>query len=605
MQTGRFHKTHSGTDSPLTSGTMGVSPVGVRNRRDACPTISLTGRMSGPPLGMTLVEVLVAMVILLVGIWAVAASFPKLFGVLALEEKRTEMSRLAERTVERLKTDPYALPLAIAGFPPPDAPYIHPDSVPDDPDVAMGAPNSRDDILWVNGESFVAAPDTLSVHVFNLGLAHSEATTVVYQLVPLAPGDVTLDANGNVDASGAPVLLDLVELSYAWWMDADSDSKVDPNEVHWVHGEVVAPDLDLSTPEVQAASVADEIIADNRCSAIGLLQLILGSCANQGEYELGPQNTQLLFRSYPSPTSEQTVTLRVYYQLLHYRNDRRNLIMMEDRAGAGVRSASLTQAAATDATLLSVSHAGIFNVGDHVWISSTTKDQYLGAISAIDANNSTITVTVALTDDYAIGDKVSAPTTINLVGTGIDSSQALPISDPPNAYVLAVDLNHPYHTYWQDNGIRVDDAGRGIITLELPVSVASHTFRFYYRTTDQDMITVQKAPSVFVEDAVAPPSGDEGYRTYSRIANNVLEFQPCVAGQTVAVDYTHNGGQLAVGEMHTINASDYTTTLNNPNVESIIAVRGMSLKVRAWWRTQSGRLMHQDVDTILGLRPIS
>jgi len=78
-----------------------------------------------PLSGMTLVEVLVAMVILLVGIWAVASGFPKLFGVLAGEEKRTEMSRLAEGTVERLKTDPYALPLAISG-----GPTIHPDSVP-------------------------------------------------------------------------------------------------------------------------------------------------------------------------------------------------------------------------------------------------------------------------------------------------------------------------------------------------------------------------------------------------------------------------------------------------------------------------------------------
>ena len=79
-------------------------------------------------------------------VWAVAAAFPKLFGVLAGEEKRTEMSRLAEARVEQFKSDPYALPLSITG-----GPAIHPNSVPDDPDIASGDANSRDDILWVGG----------------------------------------------------------------------------------------------------------------------------------------------------------------------------------------------------------------------------------------------------------------------------------------------------------------------------------------------------------------------------------------------------------------------------------------------------------------------
>jgi len=215
----------------------------------------------------------------------------------------------------------------------------------------------------------------------------------------------------------------------------------------------------------------------------------------------------------------------------------------------------------------------------------------------------------------------SAPQRLNLVGTGIDGSRPL-FDFEPSAHMLAIDLNTgdaflggPPPPPPPALPIQIIDYGRGEIWVDAP-GAEGHTLRFYYRTTDQDTITVQKAPSLFLEETPVTPS-EELYRSYTRDDDTaapytMLVFPISSAGQTVAVDYIWNDTsgsndviRTAVGEMHTINASDSTIRLNNANVQSIIAVRGMSLKVRAWWRTTSGRLTYFDVDTILGLRPIS
>jgi len=515
-----------------------------------------------PLSGMTLVEVLVAMVILLVGIWAVASGFPKLFGVLAGEEKRTEMSRLAEGTVERLKTDPYALPLAISG-----GPTIHPDSVPDDPDIATdppNSPNSRDDILWVGGESFVVpAVDpttTVAVHVFNLGLAQGWAAgdpplTAVYEVWPLTAGThFTLDTSTGVLGLLGPFSGHYAEVSYAW--------RDTGGGVHYVHGEVVG---DGDPVAAASATGFHSIVADSAHGRGRRYYTVIcavtdppGTFPGAGEAVQNLYGAALLFNSVDVG---KRIRIDYYLRTDPTRGNRRALIMSEDRQ-----------------------------------ISST-------------------------------------PATINLVGTGIDGTPPSPI--PGGTNMLAVDLNNGA-AYGEGTGLVINDYGRGTVTLHAQDYEVGHTFRFYYRTTDQYTITVQKAPSLFVPivmwDAY-DATGQVGlidYRVYDRFEFDsngqtwtCLDFttewdgggnpvNSAVAGQTVAVDYTYGGGQLAVGEMHTISASvvavgsesGYLITLDNPGVENIVAVRGMSLKVRAWWRTQSGRLVHQDVDTILGLRPM-
>ncbi len=503
---------------------------GLGFRGHGLPARVSTGRLPGASRGMTLVEVMVAMVILLVGVWAVAAAFPKLFGVLAGEEKRTEMSRLAEARVEQFKTDPYALPLSITG-----GPAIHPDSVPDDPDIASGDANSRDDILWVGGESFIV-PAT-QVHVFKLGLAQGwvpgdPPLTAVYGVQPLT----TINFNASWEVTFNPG--GWAELSYTW--------RDTGGGVHYVSGEVV------ENGAVVAATGATGFfhsIVEGSAHGVGRTYFAVdavtppGGTLDPGEAVQDVYGATLLFDQ-----ANVGRRMRVDYWLrpdadsTSPRYGLRDLIMVEDRQ-----------------------------------------------IS-------------------------SAPQRLNLVGTGIDGTRPL-FAFEPGAHMLAIDLNTGV-PYYRDGGygIIIYDYGRGDIQVNAP-GAEGHTLRFYYRTTDQDTITVQKAPSTFL-DAVAAPPASEAYRTYWRDdaapPYTMLVFATCAAGQVVAVDYTWNDTsgpsdviRTAVGEMHTINATDSTIRLNNDNVLSIIAVRGMSLKVRAWWRTNTGRLTYFDVDTILGLRPIS
>lgn len=504
--------------------------------RSQLSQIVLTRRVTSPRRGMTMVEVMVAMAILLVGIWAVASGFPKLFGTLAHEEKRTEMSRLVEAAVGQFNTGSSAVPLAITGDPldPIAAAGIHPDSVPDDPDIALGPPNSRDDILWVEGESFVVS--TTQAHVLSLGLAPEwalaagEAPLVAVYEVREAIEGTNFDV--NYDNGAVNTTYDFIEISYAWQDDTD----LPPGMVHYVHREVVE-DGGTLTPIVGS----HQTVVQASVHAIGRINFPPVVYDPPGPPYLDPDieaapvldsGAVLLFAA-----EDVGRPVRVDYYLRTATDPRsglRDLIMVEDR-------------------------------------------QITSAVGQI-----------------------------SLVGTGIDTAQPL---FGPNTYIIAVDLNTG-QVYQQGVGFdfaQVVDYGRGLLTLNFlnPEDVLGHTLRFYYRTTDQDTITVQKAPSVFVENWAMRP-GDE-YRSYLRddTANpplTLLAFPPCAAGQTVAVDYTYgptpSAAEYVVGEMHTINPGDYTITLNNPNVQSIIAVRGMSLKVRAWWRTQTGRLVHYDVDTI-------
>ena len=64
---------------------------------------------------MTLIEVLVAMSLLLVGIWGVARGFPSLLRVARDEARRTEMSRLAQGLSQQLAADPAGLPALVYG----------------------------------------------------------------------------------------------------------------------------------------------------------------------------------------------------------------------------------------------------------------------------------------------------------------------------------------------------------------------------------------------------------------------------------------------------------------------------------------------------------
>src|SRR5690554_3504973 len=120
--------------------------------------------------GLTLTELLVAMSILLVGIYAVATGFPALFGTLESDRIRSEMARQAEARLETFKTASFRIPDAIAGHDALDGTVIPPDVYPDESmDPIPG--NPRDDLTWVLGEGLqvpmARVGDTYAVYPLN------------------------------------------------------------------------------------------------------------------------------------------------------------------------------------------------------------------------------------------------------------------------------------------------------------------------------------------------------------------------------------------------------------------------------------------------------
>ncbi|MBC7289130.1 MAG: hypothetical protein H5T86_14045, partial [Armatimonadetes bacterium] len=146
-----------------------------------------------------------------------------------------------------------------------------------------------------------------------------------------------------------------------------------------------------------------------------------------------------------------------------------------------------------------------------------------------------------------------------------------------------------------------------------PASSVGHRFRFFFTTDDQASIAVYKPPATYVDSATAScyaNPADVAFRTYTielqQSGRCVLHFSLSNIGCSVAVDYVYDDAgtpRQVVGELHTLAPSSTGTealcALNYPNVLEIRAVRGVSLKGRAWWRRPSGRITHFDLDSIL------
>jgi len=507
--------------------------------------------------GFTLVEVLVAMVILLIGIWTLAVAFPKLLGVIGTQEKRTEIGRQAQRTLDQLTRYPNDLPLGIAGdrrllydADPTRGPAdIDATGKPEDPsisDFAITPPNARDDMIEVIGERFtVSAPPAggspTPVYVFRQGLADVTAGITVYRLYPVTEGpDFTIDYDtGLVTTSVA----EAIEITYAWVDDLG-------NEICHVNAEVVG-----NNESVDAASINN---ADHRFAGI-----VEGSVHGVGRSDLSPAVV------WPLPSSGA-------YWL--------------DANGAKV--------------FLHPDDTGL-NMGvDYTLLTEPARNGRRALI---------------MTEEHRI---VSLPQTITLVASHIDETP-LPVDlGGPTTSILAVNVGSG-ELYWEGNGLELADAAKGEVRLPAASAAASaigSDLRFYYTTLDQDLISVQIAPATFVDWNIADAVGDDSllYRSYEAVPNAVdpaltdLLFYPCNAGHTVNVKYKTTGGPNTVtadsGELYTISTEPYPDghpyqwyhhiTLNEPNVDEIIAVTGESLKAIAWWRAPNGRLERLEINTV-------
>ncbi len=540
------------------------------------------GMVMGRRRGMTLTELLVAMVILLVGIYAVATGFPALFGNLESERIRTEMARRLEGRMEGLKTAAFAVPEAIVGHDPLDGTVIPPDLYPDENQEPIPG-NPRDDLTWVIGETFTVpitqAGETYSVHPFSMGPAGIQDMSAIGDYLqvtalvplertevgmPLGPGQFFVDEDGYLHA---PTQFASAEVDYVW-VDEDGQR-------HGVPGEVVENvDAVPTAAPVRGSAVtgppAFVNVLPDQCSATALIPFT--SAVGQPA-DVAP-GFAVLESTYGAALllspADANATLRVTYQL----------ITEPDTMGSERRVPFMTEE-----------------------FSAPTQPPYQVDLAV-----------------RGINDEVPLFT---------EDVTGAALTDP--VYALIVDL--ATGETWTDAEDWVGlDFIEGRLTLDwtaasapmTDVEARGHDLRVFYRTIAGHTIVVEKAPSWFIEDYIYDTYVTEGltdrvdYRYYEVAADpdapayTQLRFPMSSAEQMVVVDYMIDPDPTAQddpprrvsGELHVIPVDTLSFTLNEPNVTGILAVRGVSLTVRGWWRSQSGRVESVSINSFLTPEPL-
>ncbi len=635
------------------------------------------GPRMGNHRGLTLLELLVAMLVLLVGIYTVARGFPTMLNLIRGEGDRTTMARLAEKEMERYARDGDALPDAITG-----GGSISPYDVAEDALDEFRPPNAQDNVLDVIGETFRVpaafiapgqsyVPGTSGQYVLRQGPALWTDPTgtggmpYVYLLIPLeeqrddpnlpgspglarnsffvnvADGDILVPPTAyNYDGAAARGWsVDEIVVDYAWSEPGAPGSRP---LLHYVQGETVN---DLSGTGPVAAKVHP---AHLPAGSFG--QLIAGQTrvwakhyfarepfgtaypAQPGWYVL-ENKYGVTLRFHPQDTG---LTLKVDYRLRTDVGDRRKLLMMEEQVISGAQ----TRVDAGGAPFADV-RLSLRNLDDGVDLGPVFEDDVQGISLPPGEETNILAVDMVDGNVYVEGTSftLSDPNLLPMVEDGYrDGLLALPltISGAPAPYV-------------------------------------GHPMRFYYRTLNRHNLQMQKAPRSFVDRRTAESyqatylgylGGDAGaaeaaslaevdYRSYELTyeppsGSNALrvgvltlgqwldedgnpgtpplwsEALNC-AGMTVAVNYTYWTGNPAVqktvwGEMHTFSTGGNRVALNCATLAddgstpwddypiTILAVNGVSARMRAWWLNDKGVQKQADIEscflpTALGLLP--
>jgi prepilin-type N-terminal cleavage/methylation domain-containing protein len=589
----------------------------MRTRRPG--TIRLTQR------GLTLIELLIAMVVLLVGIYTVAAGFPRLLYAIRGEGDRTGMTRLAEQAMTRLSDNQYGLPDAITG-----GGSIDPRSYPEDLTAPHEAINALEDIGEVRGETFRVpvpynAPGVTSgvgygYHVLGQGPAYCEdwdpavpddgkiSRPRVYMLVPL------------VERSDDPRAADAIALEDNWfYVDRDSGEIVVPTVVmttdgtqarRWGTGalpgvskvvvdyawtfpdsgdsEPVVRHVQSETPsDLDATSYAGRLVAKvHPANLAGGINILPGQTrawarvdftredfgvqypTGDGRYVLDNKyGLTLCFHP-----ADAGVTLKVDYQLRTYQTQED---LDAQTAGATVYPRRLP-----------------------LMIEDAVIERQVGRTDTAGVDHTLIRLAVKGLDDQPVF-------TQDLSGAVI-----------PDVHVVAVDL--------QTGEIHDDNASANPVTLgengnfdpalngytdgivAVPIADSggdkpylSHTWRFFYRTLNRHAVQTQKAPRYYVDSETArayvstytPSANDEtaevNFRTY-RLTHEaapypstgelgVIEFGQWLSdgnwataesssGETVAVSYAYvrvpREREYVWGELHTVPVGGRQVTLN-------------------------------------------
>ena len=573
--------------------------------------------------GVSMPELLVAMLVLLVGIWVVAAKFPKLAEIMRGERLRDQMARMAEQRLENAKDGAEWLPSMIAAYDPARfaagvrygideslSPVYDALNEPDWDDQARPA-NVVENMLTVVGETFrVPAPEpgapVPDVPYF-LKLGPAAQLWWVYQPIPLTRDDrldptqvVTpypgtfyarddgtlrlvlpdLDPQGNpfTPALSSGTTGTVVEVTYAW-VDASGQE-------HWMHGEQAAatpdaaPDGPWTTAVLSGIAAGGGIVPDS-------VTCTYRSPYDVANYTGGPvpvtsPPTVALDATYGHAlwfnAGEQGKTLCVDYRLRPYLDPGDPADPDNDRRIPLIREVHRVPDEPADATV------GTYEVTlDHRFI----EDQ------------------VPLFQTDLAGAPLAAPyDQIHVIAFDTETGSLYTAADG----TLTVD--------YLAEGQPVSGWENGRISFPSGSPAAGRELLFYYRTLNEETVQLQRAPASFAEDiwtGQSPPALMEYWAigrwyypsrdgsTYDATSPTLL-LPDCCLSQTVRVEYVGRAGRTV--ELHTLGTqSPATVTVDDPVPGSpatarIISVAGVSVKAFASWLNRA-RMRTTSVETLL------
>ncbi|MFQ6096330.1 MAG: hypothetical protein ACE5O2_01290 [Armatimonadota bacterium] len=608
--------------------------------------------------GMTLVEVMVAVLILLVGIYAVVKGFPELNRAIGANKIRSERTRNMQGRLDSFVAHPFSLPFAIAIYPDP-ARTIDPAARPE-ADIL----NVVNDAYHVIGEPFYLShydPATgggigvPSPYVLKLGLPQLESAGPppvwrirVYEDVRLQPartrGNPRLDEYDVTPADAVDGRINVVPLD-----PTDSDPNVrrvlvvdyvwmdSAGFAHFVHHELVPfmpsppaplpPGYYVAAAQLPGGVFAGLVPDQVRVFWRNYFRDVAAGGTDRDVYSPDPTyGTPLSF-----PVGAATV------DAFGRPTDRRALAVDYDLA--------LETPVPGDREGRTLARRIPIMVEDHQVPSTPDDWNDLSGDGRLD-----------------VGEPQYCSVQLE-AGHFDDGSDTLTKPSPPlgipNLQILAIDLTDGSvyrHNLDGSGAIEFNDEGyrRGVVWFApgLHPAQSGHRLRFFYRTLSDDTVALYKAPAVFVNcitRPVRPPDDDyrlyivdpgSADRTWANLDKSIIGFPEACAGQAVEVDYAfvdNDTGRLVTvsGELHVVSGSpgdrvpatgisepgwtvgdaciirlDHNPAApDRPNVADagvvaeIRAVRGVSLSGHVSWRHPKGRLKSLQASTYLRRPP--
>lgn len=619
-----------------------------------------------PRAGMTLLEILVAMLVLLIGIYTVAKGFPQMLQSIRGEGERTTMTRLSEEMMARLSDNQNGLPEVITG-----GADINCNTFAADMTAPHTELNAQEDITEVRGETFrVPAPfrnpgGTYTGSPGWYALSQGPATwnsgyPYVYMLVPLTERFDDPRAAGAIDSGGnwfyvdkdngqfvVPIAVRTSEgantrswnvanvvCNYAWTGKATGSAPYAIPTTHYVQNET--PSDVAAFPSSGAAKFRVTTVhpAHGSGGAVdGNSRIVAGQSRVWAKIEFGrhldtvtpPAGEFTLEPKFGATIgfnpADAGLTLKVDYQLRTY------LTQEDQDAIANGEPATARR------VLLMREEQTIQPATNRTDSAGTTPFADIRlALKHIDSDP-------IFSKDLA-GANLTSPVHV----LAIDLSTGQPYSDGNGFTLYDESLQPALMTGFND----------GMLSLPLQISGApatylGHTWRFYYRTLERHNVQVQKAPRAYVDADTAKtylatylPTGvdpvsslaDVDYRTYQLTMApappsgteqiGIIEFGQYLAdgtfaeaentsGFTIAVNYAYwpnaNTRRIVWGELHTVPVDARKIVLNHTTMDvshplEIMAVNGVSARARAWWLTNKGRQRQLDVETVFLANPL-